>query len=88
MRARLRFASAVPPSAQLRARLLQEHLVDGALVLVHRLGDAVDLFNGQNIGAHALFDLAEPVVVGLFESVEGFHEIVKCASHVVGVLRR
>ncbi len=66
-------------------RAFEDQLVEDALLLVERLVDALELVVGHDIGRHALLDLAEALVVGLLEGLEGAHEVAEGIGDAVPV---
>ena len=75
-------AGAQRGAGEVRPGRLQGELVDDALVLVERAVDAVDLVGGDDVGGHAALDLAEALVVGVLEGLEGAHEVVEGGGEV------
>jgi hypothetical protein len=71
------------PRFQGGPRLLQQHMVDHALLFIQRVIDAFDLFIGQNIGAGTFFNLPDPVVIVLAELIESLHEIIECFGYIL-----
>ena len=66
-------------------RGLQREVVDDALGLVERAVDAVELVGGDDVGRQAALELAEALVVGVLEGLEGAHEVAEGGVEVVGV---
>ena len=61
-------------AAEVRAGGFQREVVDDALVLVQRAVDAGELVGRDDVGRQAPLELAEAVVVGVLEGLEGAHE--------------
>ena len=61
-------AQACTSADKLRAARFQDQLIQ-------RLVDAVDLFDGHHISAHALFDLRQALVIGVLEGLEGHKHV-------------
>ena len=64
-------------ATEVRPGGLQGKVVDDTLGLVERAVEAVDLVGGDDVGGHAPLELAETLVVGVLEGLEGAHEIVE-----------
>ena len=71
-------------AAEVRAGGFQRQVVDDALGLVERAVEAVDLVGGDDVGRHAALELAEALVVGVLEGLEGAHEVAEGGVEVVG----
>src|SRR5690606_14632207 len=56
--------------------VLERQIVDGALLIVERPGDAVDLLHRQHVGALA-FEFRKALVVRFPERLESRHELVE-----------
>jgi hypothetical protein len=75
-------AGAQRRAGEVRPGRLEGELVDDAFVLIEDAVDAVDLVGCDDVGGEAALELAEALVVGVLEVLEGAHEAVEGGGEV------